>query len=436
LSKQIEVGIESMAVHIPRHFVDLGTLARANNVDPDKYYIGLGVKRMAILAPDEDPVTMAVEACRALLEKSDVDPAKIGLLMVGTESGVDGAKPIASYVHGLLGLSGNCRTFDTKHACYSGTAALRMAADWCSVHANQDRNRALVITTDIARYLVGSSGEPTQGAGAVAFFVSDEPHALILDSQPEAVFTREVMDFWRPHYRDAAVVDGRTSIDSYLLALEHTYSSYKENSKMGWDDFDYLLFHVPFPKMAYKAFRLLYEREFLHGQGCKALPLSREYEIRTKPGLWPNVELGNIYSGSLYLSLAGLLEREVDRVEGKRVGLFSYGSGSCAEFFSGRIGSDSSKWRDKIGISAGLQGRIELSHDQYIGFRQTSKQRASEGSYCHDFLPRSNGNGRKVSFCGIRDHHRVYAISKEKSPQPSPSFNLNQQVSSRPERRP
>ncbi|MBW1872120.1 MAG: hydroxymethylglutaryl-CoA synthase, partial [Deltaproteobacteria bacterium] len=213
MSKQIEVGIESMAVHIPRHFVDLGTLARANNVDPDKYYIGLGVKRMAILAPDEDPV----------------------------ESGVDGAKPIASYVHGLLGLSGNCRTFDTKHACYSGTAALRMAADWCSVHANQDRNRALVITTDIARYLVGSSGEPTQGAGAVAFFVSDEPHALILDSQPEAVFTREVMDFWRPHYRDAAVVDGRTSIDSYLLALEHTYSSYKENSKMGWDDFDYLL---------------------------------------------------------------------------------------------------------------------------------------------------------------------------------------------------
>jgi hydroxymethylglutaryl-CoA synthase len=296
------VGIESMAVYIPHHFVDLGTLARANKVDPAKYYIGLGVKRMAVVAPDEDPVTMAVEAGRTLMVRNRIDPDEIGLLMVGTESGVDGAKPIASYVHGLLGLSANCRTFDTKHACYSGTAALHMAADWCALRTGTRRGKALVIATDIARYNTGSSGEPTQGAGAVALLVSDQPHALELDPHPEAFFTREVMDFWRPHYRSEAVVDGRTSIDSYLLALEYTYAMYARNTGLRWRDLDYLLFHVPFPKMAYKGFKLLYEREGQKENGTGTRPLNEEYENRTEPALWANRELGNIYSGSLYMS--------------------------------------------------------------------------------------------------------------------------------------
>lgn len=51
------------------------------------------------------------------------------MVVVGTESGVDQAKAVASYVQGLLELPTAIRTFDTQHACYGGTAGLMAAAD-------------------------------------------------------------------------------------------------------------------------------------------------------------------------------------------------------------------------------------------------------------------------------------------------------------------
>ncbi len=404
MQMQPKVGIESISVHVPRYFVDLKTLAAANDVDPGKYYHGLGVRRMAVVAPDEDPVTMAVEAARALIERNKLDGGRIGLLVVGTESGVDGAKPIAAYVHGLVGLSGECRTFDAKHACYSGTAALRMAADWCAVHGTQHRNKALVIATDIARYDEGSAGEPTQGAGAVAMLVGDEPHVLDLDLRNEAVFSREVMDFWRPNYRSSAMVDGKTSISSYLSALKNTYLTHRAASGFGWDDYEYLLFHVPFPKMAYKAFRVLCGLE-------RNDNADDQFDLRSGPALWANRELGNIYSGSLYLSLAGLLEKGGRKVEGARIGLFSYGSGCCAEFFTGRLGTDSKNWADKIGIGAGLDRRTELTYEQYLAFRKNGNALACDGSYTGDPQGAAFGRLRKVFYCGIRDHRRMYFVN-------------------------
>jgi hydroxymethylglutaryl-CoA synthase len=396
------LGIEAIAVHVPRHYLELTTLARANDVDPAKYRDGLGGRRMAIAAPGEDAVTLGFEAAAALLERYAVAPERIGLLLVGTESGVDGAKPIASYLHRLLGLRPDCRTFDTKHACYSGTAALRMAADWFAVRGRTSGRRALVVATDIARYSVGSAGEPTQGAGAVAMLIGDRPACFRFDPHPEAVYTEEVMDFWRPHYRQAAVVDGRTSIDSYLRALSHTWSEYARSSGLGWDDYDHLLFHAPFPKMATKAYRVLAERFAPAAAAAEA-----QFEQRTGQALWANRELGNCYSGSLYLGLAGLLERHAERSAGARVGLFSYGSGCCAEFFSGRVGADPAAWRDRIGISAGLLRRRELSYERYLCFRRSGEEMAREGS-CGEGLGGAAG-GQRLAFRGIRDHRRVYA---------------------------
>lgn len=402
--RRTTIGIEAIVAHVPRHFIDLGTLAKANNVDPAKYYKGLGCRRMAVAAPNEDPVTMAFEAATCLFERYGINPASIGLLVVGTESGIDCAKPIASYLHGMLGLPPACRTFDTQHACYSATAALRMAADWAAVH--QDGRKALVVATDIARYSVGSAGEPTQGAGAVAMLVGEEPRCFQLDQHAEAVFTEEVMDFWRPLYRSAAVVNGKTSIESYLKALAFTWNTYKQTSGLRFEEFDFLLFHVPFPRMAWKAFHLLWQLERPGSEEDEAR-CQEDFERRAEPALWANQELGNSYSGSLYLSLAGLLERGEQRVAGARVGMFSYGSGCCAEFYSGRIGSSAEFWRDRVGITPGILRRRELNYDRYLLFRQAAELIAREGSYTENF--ELTDAGQRVSFCGIKDHQRLYA---------------------------
>jgi len=405
MKSESRFGIEGISVSIPRHFIDLGTLASESGIDPDKYYKGLGCRRMAVVTPLEDPVTMATEATRSMIRRYDVDTDAIGMLIVGSESGVDAAKPIAAYVHGLLGLRSQCRTFDTQHACYGATAALQMARNWTSQHP-ADGRKAIVVATDVAKYEVGSPGEATQGAGAVAMLVGSEPDILAIEPCPDAVFTEDVMDFWRPHYSSTAMVDGKYSLECYLKALASTYTTYENASGLGWDEYDHMLFHVPFPKMAYKAFSWVHEREAARHNGDFP-SLEDSFRQRTMPALWANEEVGNVYSGSLYLSLAGLLERHGTDIEKERLGFFSYGSGSCAEFFSGVVGPDSAAWRDRIGIAEALEARVELDYDQYLDLRMQTDSMALNGSY----RVRNQSNGENVWFCGVQDHRRIYARS-------------------------
>jgi hydroxymethylglutaryl-CoA synthase len=174
------VGIEALAIALPRRYLPLEELAKARGVDADKYLKGLGVREMAVPDPGEDTVALAATAARRLLANTQIDPNRIGMVIVGTETGVDHAKPVASFVQGALGLPHGMRTFDTTHACYGGTAGLMASAEWIASGA-ADGRVALVVAADVARYGLNSLGEPTQGAGAVAMLVSEHPRLLELD---------------------------------------------------------------------------------------------------------------------------------------------------------------------------------------------------------------------------------------------------------------
>jgi hypothetical protein len=145
------IGIDALAFSGPEHYLEMTALAEARGVDPGKYLHGLGQRQMAIATPCEDTVTMAAAAGEQALKAFDIDPAEIGTLIVGTETGVDHSKPVAVYVHELLGLARNCRTFETKHACYGAMAGLSSSADWIAAGRARGR-KALVIASDIARY--------------------------------------------------------------------------------------------------------------------------------------------------------------------------------------------------------------------------------------------------------------------------------------------
>ncbi|RKG65043.1 hydroxymethylglutaryl-CoA synthase family protein, partial [Corallococcus terminator] len=223
----MQVGLEAIGVAVPDTYVELAELAMARGVAPGKYVDGLGVTRMGVPLVDEDTVTLAARAARMALESARCSPDDIGLLVVGTETAVDHSKPVASYVQGLLGLSTRCRIFETKHACYGGTAALQMALDWVRSGSAKGR-KALIVCSDIARYGVGTPGEPTQGAGAVAMLVSDHPSLVVLEEGKTGVYSKDVMDFWRPLYSKDALVDGHYSVQCYLDALEGAYRAYQE----------------------------------------------------------------------------------------------------------------------------------------------------------------------------------------------------------------
>src|SRR6185369_8566570 len=220
------IGLHALGLAIPRRYIEMDALARARGVEPGKYRSGLGALQMAVAEPGEDTVALAALAARRALAASGVDRERLGLLIVGTETGVDHSKPVSSFVHGLLGLPQAMRVYDAQHACYGGTAGLMAAVEWIASGAAEDR-AALVICADIARYGVGTPGEPTQGAGAVAMIVSTDPALLALDLGMSGAASSHVHDFWRPLGLREAQVDGHYSVQCYLDAVASAYRGWR-----------------------------------------------------------------------------------------------------------------------------------------------------------------------------------------------------------------
>jgi hydroxymethylglutaryl-CoA synthase len=358
------IGIDAIAFSVPESYIEASDLAAARGVAPEKYIKGLGVSRIAIAGPHEDPVTLATNAARRLLRLAGRDPSEIGMCVVGTETAVDHSKPIASYLHGLLGLPSQCRVFETKHACFGATAALLGATEWIASGAARGRC-ALVIATDIARYELGTAGEPTQGAGAVAMLISENPRLLELDVGQTGSYARNVHDFWRPLHRKDALVDGHFSVECYLDALEGAYSDWKASAAdAAPGELARSCYHVPYGKMASKA-----HRRRLAVEGVSQEDADTRFAKEVAPSLTFSAQIGNVYTASLYLSVASLLAAEASQLEGERVGLYSYGSGCGAEFFAARVAAGAGAFAGHLDLAEPLADRRRLTVEEYEELR-------------------------------------------------------------------
>lgn len=402
------IGIDAMAFAVPRGYLELTDLAAVRGVPAAKYVQGLGVSQMSIAAADEDPVTLATDAARRLLRASGRSPSEIGLCIVGTETAVDHSKPVASYLHGLLGLPSACRVFETKHACFGGTAGLQNALDWIASGSARGRS-ALVVCTDIARYSLNSPGEPTQGAGAVAMLISEDPRLVDLEVGRTGCYAANVHDFWRPLYRKDALVDGHFSVQCYLDALAGAYAEWRSLST-SCDPLVRTCYHVPYGKMARKAHQRRCQIDGLDEAAADA-----SYQREVEPSLRLPSQVGNIYTGSLYLALLSLLHHEAAELAGRRIGLFSYGSGCAAEFFAGRVRPEAAELLAALDVLAPLRERQRLSFPEYEALRQGdahADQRPAgveEGSISSPGIP--GVSDQRPRYFGIdTQERRIYAV--------------------------
>lgn len=319
----MNVGIEQIAFATPEQYIDMAELAQARGVEPKKYLEGIGQTLMGVPKLSDDIVSLGANAAQEILRQEDKEA--IRLVILATESGVDQSKAAAIYVHHLLGLHPKARSVEMKEACYSGTAALHLAATHVLAHPEE---KALVIASDIARYGLNTAGEPTQGAGAVAMLVSADPKILRLNLD-SSVRTEDCMDFWRPNYQEEALVNGKLSLKQYLHMLQETWEAYKAASDLTVDDFAAICLHIPYTKMGLKGLRRLRQEG--------SAQTSERLEAFFQTSTYYNRQVGNVYTASLYLSLLSLLEQNETLQGGERLGFFSYGSGSVAEFFSGTL---------------------------------------------------------------------------------------------------
>ncbi len=203
LKKRV-IGIDDMAAHIPKIYLPIATLALARNIEYAKLNKGLGLTNMALADVHEDVATMAANAVLQIISQNKLHPNQIGRIYVGTESSVDGSKPMATYVLEMLTTYYteeygpdcflNCDVVDLTFACIGSIDAMHNTLDW--VRAGSDR-MGIVVGSDIAKYELDSTGEYTQGAGAVALLIKDNPRLLAI-SEHWGTATRGVHDFFKP----------------------------------------------------------------------------------------------------------------------------------------------------------------------------------------------------------------------------------------------
>ena len=386
------VGIDAIRFYTSHYYLDLKTLAEARSVDVDKFYVGLGQHKMAVVAPDEDVVTMAADAGLRVLEAVP-DINEIEMLLFATESSIDQSKAAGLFVHQLLGLPSRCRVIELKQACYSATAGLQLAFHFLRCHPDK---KVLLIASDVARYGLKSVGESSQGGGAVAMVLSANPRILAIEPE-SGIHSEDVMDFWRPNYREEALVDGKYSCELYLKLLQKTWDQYQARSGRKFSDHELFCYHVPVPRLVEKAHHNL--AKWAHA------PFSDKKRIEAMVNLglrYPRM-VGNCYAAALYLSILSALENSPDDLSGARLGLYSYGSGCTAEFFSGVVQPDYQKYIDPIGHQTLLARREALSYEQYERFYQFATP--TDGSAL-SLEPVQKGRFRLAE---VRQHKRIYA---------------------------
>lgn len=382
----MKIGIDRMAFATTDQYIELTELAEKRGVDPNKYTIGIGQDRQAVVPPTQDIVTLGARAAKKLLTP-DVT-RRLSTIIVATESGIDNSKASAIYIKHLLGLDDYIRAVELKEACYSGTAAIQFARGLVALNPQET---VLVIAADIARYGLNTPGEVTQGAGAVAMLISADPHVLVIE--PTSVsYSRDLMDFWRPLYATEAIVDGKYSTGAYVDFFKNTLTRYLQRTGRRLDDFAGIAFHLPFTKMGKKGLEgVLQDRDDAVANRLREQLTASQVYCR---------QVGNLYTGSLYLGLMSLLQNGQVK-PGDRLGLFSYGSGAEGEFYSGIVQPAFAE--NLSDVKEDLADRHQVSIDEYEQLFNSQL-----GMQTADVQFDLQNDNAPFVLAGQKDHQRIY----------------------------
>jgi polyketide biosynthesis 3-hydroxy-3-methylglutaryl-CoA synthase-like enzyme PksG len=375
----VRVGIEAMNVFGGIAYLDVGKLAKYRKLDNARF-ANLMMKEKTIALPYEDPISFAVNAAKPIIDSlSQAEKDRIELLITCTESGIDFGKSVSTYIHHYLELNRNCRLFELKNACYSETAGFQMAVNFILSQVSPGA-KALVIGTDISKIAAVEGGEaltedwsfaePSGGAGAVALLVSDNPHIFQADVGANGYYGYEVMDTCRP-IPDSEAGDADLSLMSYLDCSEQAFFEYQKRVP-GADyrtTFHYLDFHTPFGGMVKGAHRNMMRKIYR----AKPNEIEADFENRVMPGLLYCQRVGNIMGATIMLALSSTIDN--GRFESpKRIGLFSYGSGCCSEFFSGVVTSQGQEMLKRMEIWRHLDERYEFPIEKYDSLARRNVQ--------------------------------------------------------------
>ncbi|MDF2930997.1 MAG: hydroxymethylglutaryl-CoA synthase family protein [Chryseobacterium sp.] len=398
-------GIEAASYYVPSLYLEIKDLAEKRGIEPAKLEKGLGLHKMGFPDVHEDAATFAAEALLKLIKDYNINPKEISRIYLGTESAIDAAKPTASYamqmVEKILEAEfgercfKNCDVVDMTFACIGAVDALHNSLDFVRVNPGK---KAVVIASDYAKYELASSGEYTQGGGAVSLLISAKPDLLEIENN-WGVATESVFDFFKPrrHFKkedltnapenfpdkieiftDEPVFDGQYSNQCYQDRIREAYNHYKEVSgkEKPYENWKYLIFHLPYAFHGKRVFTEIYSLEnglnYSTPEEQKAVAKSEDYlkfiTEKIEKTQRASSEIGNMYTASIFMALLSALQvsfNENEELGGKEIGFLGYGSGSKSKVFAGKISENWKSVVKKWNLFEKLNDRLAIDFDTY-----------------------------------------------------------------------
>jgi hydroxymethylglutaryl-CoA synthase len=387
----MKTGIDAIAFDVAQLHLPIKTLANARNIEPEKLEKGLGLIKMTLPDVHQDTVVFGANALTKLVLENQINLNEISRIYVGTESAIDSSKPISSFLIALMeqkfgeDILANCDVVDFTFACIGGVDALQNCLDFVRLNPTK---KAIVVTTDFAKYDLNSTGEYTQGAGALSMLVTTNPKIITFENE-WATSTKGVFDFFKPYrtlskeaitgnnsndawfdnleaeieiHKDQPVFDGQYSNQCYMDRTRNAYFSLKKiknTTETLYDTWESIIMHLPYSfqgrRMLSEIYALDAATPILSGNESSAdyqnklkeVSKSDEYRAFVTQKLQPaeiaSSLIGNLYTGSIFMGFLSTLahfSKTNATISGKKFGFLAYGSGSKSKVFEGTIQPD------------------------------------------------------------------------------------------------
>lgn len=306
------VGIVGYGAYIPRYRIKVEEIAKVWGKDAESYRKGLMLSEKSVPAPDQDVITMSVEAARYAIARAGIEPGEIGAIYIGSESHPYAVKPSGTVVADAIGATPEIHCADFEFACKAGTEAKYI----CSGLVAAGRIKyGLAIGADTSQGAPGDALEFSAAAGAAAFIFGTEQVAVELETTD--VYMTDTPDFWRREGQHYPSHGGRfTGEPAYFGHLLPAARKIMDKANLKPKDFKFAVFHQPNGKFPATAARKLGFAKEQWEEG------------------WLVPELGNTYSGSSPLGLTAILDKAQP---GDRILMVSFGSGAGSDAFIYRV---------------------------------------------------------------------------------------------------
>jgi len=340
-------GIIGYGAYIPRNRIKVEEIAKVWGADAPSYKKGLMLEEKSVPSPDQDTITMAVEASKSALKRAGIDPREIGAVYVGSESHPYAVKPSGTVVAEALGATPECHTADFEFACKAGSEGMFVALNLVKAGAVK---YGLAVGADTSQGAPGDALEYSAAAGAAAFLFGTEN--ILAEEVATYAYMTDTPDFWRREYQYYPRHGGRFTGDpAYFKHITGAAEGILAKAQMKPSDFAFVVFHQPNGKFPFRVGEIL-------GFSKK--------QVETG---WLVNKLGNTYSGSSPLGLTAILDVAKP---GDMILMVSYGSGAGSDAFIWRVTPRIAEVQELAPRTRDLldKNKVYLEYGAYAKFRR------------------------------------------------------------------